>query len=246
MAPRPSRRRAALSVAALLALVGCSNDVPVAAPRTTPPAAAGTPVACPNPHGGVCRGPLGPGTYTTGSFTPTLTYTVPTGWDNEEDLPGNFLLLPPGGSLSGVDAGSSDYIGVYSSVRVADPDCAPTQLTDVAATPADMAAYFTAHAGLATTNRRDVTVDGRPGVAVDISLKKGWTTGCDALSGPLVPMIIGVGLSELEHAVIPGLTVRLLLVEDHGSVLAIEIDDASGGAHLDTYEALVETFDFAD
>ena len=144
-----------------------------------------------------------------------------------------------------MDAGSSDYIGVYSSVRVADPGCAPAQFDDVAATPTDMADYFAAHAGLVTTNRRTVTIDGRPGVALDISLKKGWPKGCDATSGPLVPMIIGVGLSELEHAVIPGLTIRLLLLKDHGSVLAVEIDDVSGGANLDTYEPLVETFDFA-
>jgi len=170
---RPSRYAAALSLAVLLALTGCANNAPAAAPPTTPPAPGNTRPSCPNPHGGICRGPLGPGVYTTESFTPTLTYTVPSGWDNEEDLPGNFLLVPPGGSLSGVDAGASDYLGVYSSVRVADPNCAPAQFTEVAATPADMVAYFTSHAGPATANRRDVTIDGRAGVAVDISLTEG-------------------------------------------------------------------------
>ncbi len=54
--------------------------------------------------------------YTTTMFEPTLTYSVPEGWSNMEDLPGNFLLLPPGSTLEGVNAGTSDYLGVYTSV----------------------------------------------------------------------------------------------------------------------------------
>ena len=66
---------------------------------------------CPDPGvGGVntCLGSLQAGTYQTSSFHPPLSYTVPAGWDNEEDLPGNFLVLPPGSTIGGVNLGTSD------------------------------------------------------------------------------------------------------------------------------------------
>jgi hypothetical protein len=56
-------------------------------------------------------------TYKTLMFEPELTYRVPApGWHNWEDIRGNFLLVPPGNDLSGVDAGTADYLGVYTSV----------------------------------------------------------------------------------------------------------------------------------
>ena len=71
----------------------------------------------PNRSGGECLGTAWtPGTYSTVAFRPTITYTVPSGWANYEDLPGNFLLLPPGADLAGVDAGTSNYVGIYASV----------------------------------------------------------------------------------------------------------------------------------
>ena len=71
---------------------------------------------CPNSEGGQCLGKLKAGTHKTVVFRPTLTYTVPAGWTNFEDTPGNFLLVPARGALPGVNAGTSDFIGVYTSV----------------------------------------------------------------------------------------------------------------------------------
>jgi hypothetical protein len=62
-------------------------------------------------------GALSAGTYSSSVFQPAITYRVPAGWGNFEDLPGNLLLIPPGGKLSGVDPGTSDYVGVYPRIE---------------------------------------------------------------------------------------------------------------------------------
>ena len=109
---------------------------------------------CPNPNGGECLGPLAAGAYTTTAFQPRLKYTVPSGWDNEEDLPGNFLLLPPGATLAGVDAGTSDYLGVYTQVAP-DPNCATT--AGIAnPEPQAIAACIASRQGLVATDRKSV------------------------------------------------------------------------------------------
>lgn len=79
--------------------------------------------SCPNGDGGDCLGPLSAGTYTTVTFHPRITYTVPAGWSNFEDLPGNFLLVPPGGTLTGVNDNTSDFVGVYASIAADAADC---------------------------------------------------------------------------------------------------------------------------
>ena len=130
--PHPVRRGVSASLLAGLSIASSSaattsdtgadtSAAPNAvAPETTTAATVEvTPAHCPNPEGGPqnhCLGPLDPGAYTTTMFEPTLTYSVPQGWSNMEDLRGNFLLLPPGGALDGVNAGTSDYLGVYTSV----------------------------------------------------------------------------------------------------------------------------------
>ena len=87
---------------------------PVATPAVPPPAASTTP-RCPNPNdGGSCLGALKAGTYRTTVFELPITYTVPDGWQNLEDLPGNFLLIPPGKNVGGADTGTTDYVSVGS------------------------------------------------------------------------------------------------------------------------------------
>jgi hypothetical protein len=127
---RPRSSRASLVVAALL-LAGCSitpvasnvssagtsvapatasaiGGSPLASTSSSAPAlpsaavSSATPAGCPNPDGGQCLGPIAAGTYSTVVFGPTITYTVPAGWANYEDLPGNFLLIPPGGDFAGI------------------------------------------------------------------------------------------------------------------------------------------------
>jgi hypothetical protein len=235
-------RRAALAATILsvgLVIAGCS---PVAPPESTPSAAP----ECPNPHdGGYCLGPLEAGTtYTTELFRPTLTYEVPEGWGNYEDLPGNFLLLPPSGDLNGVDAGTSDYIGIYTSVAALGLSCATT-LADTGRTPEEIAAWFKAEPALVVTDGGAVQVGGLSGVVLDLVLAEGGGITCGGMGDTsLVPLILGWAPSSLEHALISGVTMRLYLLAYGDGTLAIEVDDLEGGANLDEYSAIIESMTF--
>jgi hypothetical protein len=219
-----------------------------AAPATAAPATANAaPSVCPSIHGGVCLGPLEAGTYTTRAFKTPLTYTVPDGWANYEDLLGNFLLVPPSGSLEGVDAGTSDYIGVYDGVAPASGDCQERRQDDVALTPEAMAAWYASHPGLAVEGPKAVTIGGLDGVVLDLTIAEGDTGVCRVpdFDGPFVPVLIGAGPAELAHALIEGLIMRLYLVSaPTGEVIAIEIDDLPGGDTMESMTQVVEDMQF--
>jgi hypothetical protein len=173
-----------------IALAGCSSATASAPPSATPSASATpsestSPTATPRPRcpvpnrGGACLGPLPAGTYTTVEFLPRITYTVPAGgWTNWEDLPGFFLLVPPGFDLAGVDAGGSDYIGIYASVVAANTDCTESEQPGVEHTAAALAAEFAQRPGLTITTPKPVSVGGLPGLVLDIRLADGWKKAC--------------------------------------------------------------------
>lgn len=168
------------------------------------------------------------GTYETTLFTPDLSYTVPAdGWANMEDLAGNFLLLPPGADLDDVDAGTADYLGVYTSVA-APEGCTDTPLRDGGPTSAQsFAEWLGQQAGLEVSEPQPVTVDGFSGVVVDIA-----ATGempCSDGDLDFLPVLVGVDPSSLAHAVIPGYSLRLYLLDHADGILAIEIADAPNG-----------------
>ena len=233
------------AVLGMLAMAACtsgSSGPTASIAASTPPesqAESPSPVQCPWPDGGSCLGPLAAGTYTTSAFQPTLTYRLPAGWGNFEDLPGNFLLIPPGGHVAGVDPGTSDYVGVYTSVAAETPRCAAAP--DAGSSPAQLARYFASDRELETMTPEPVVVGGLRGFVLDLQLAKDAHT-------KLVCLIVGVPPSGLEHGVGPGLAMRLYLLANHdpivGGTVAIEIDDVSGGGHLNKYSAVVKNFRF--
>ena len=208
---------------------------------------ASPPPECPNPEGQACLGELVPGTYTTGVFTPTLTYTVPSGWSNLQDTPGSFLLVPSRGNLPGVNADTSDFIGVYSTI-CAPNGCDPGTAPGVGLSVPAIARWMAHNPGLTITDRHDVTIGGLKGVVLDVMMSQGWTKGCWYSRGePIVPLITGVGLaSGLDHNIGPGRATRLYLLGNAVGTLAIEVVDVSGGGHLNSYSSVVETMEFGD
>lgn len=231
----------------VLLSTGCSGDsLPVDTPSSASPSAsvsAGAEHECPNPHGGVCLGPLDAGQYTTEQFSPTLTYSVPDGWDNEEDLSGNFLLVPPGGDLPGVDAGTSDYVGVYTGVK-ASGGC--QGVASAGDTPVQIADTIRADKDLEVTQPERTEVGGLTGLVMDITLARQPSENCPPFGddGPAVPLILGVPPSSLDHAIVSGLTMRLYLLAHNGGTLAIEVDDVKNGRNLAEYSELIRHFDF--
>ena len=193
--------------------------------------AAASPPPCPNPDGGRanhCVGDLAPGTYTTTVFQPTLTYTVGEGWANMEDLPGNFLLIPPGGSLEGVNAMTSDFIGVYTSVVPPLP-CTEQAASSTITTPQAYVDWLRAQPQLATTEPSKVTFGGLTGLQIDVSLVVDQACSDPAIADAYALAVLGTRSSQLTHGVVPNYPLRLNLLAYDGGVLAIELADAPDG-----------------
>jgi hypothetical protein len=245
------------TLASVLWLTACASP---AAPTATPAGASAEP---PPTHEasrsptfvcdvgfGTCLGPLTAGTYTTSTFATPLTYTVGDGWANDEDLPGNWLLIPPGAELAGVNAGTSDFIGVYDGVAAASADCAERPQADVGTDPEAIAGWLADHDGIAPVTLESVTVGGLEGVVVDLRLADGYAEGCpyEGFEGvPMVPMLIGdgTGPADLHHVVLGNSTTRLYLLEGPtGRTVAIEVADLPGNVGLDELDAVAHTFTF--
>jgi hypothetical protein len=200
--------------------------------------------ACPNGQGGGCFGPLAAGTYTTTVFHPVLTYSVPAGWANYEDLPGNFLLTPPGSGLSGVDSGTGDFLGVYASIAVEAPECSGQPARGVARTARAIIDALAARPGIVASTTRSVTIGGLPTLEVDFRMAPGWKGSACSGDHPDVAMITGLAPSDFEHAIGGNTVIRLFLSDTDDGVRAIEIDDVSGGKHLEGFDPVVQSFRF--
>ena len=241
---------AACTTALTLALTGCGGSGSSAAtapsdhPASTPPTTT-EPPPCPNPEGDRCLGKLGAGTYSTVVFRPKLTYTVPAGWFNFEDTPGNFLLVPPSGDLPGVNAGTSDYIGVYTSVAGEGYDCSgDTVATAADDSPAGVVRYLRARHGVIAGPARPVRIGGLRGFVIDLRLAHGAGLHCPGFAPPYYPIIVGVGSTGLDHGLIPHLVLRLYLLRYAGATLAVEVDDLHGGHDLRLYGSIVRRLRF--
>jgi hypothetical protein len=229
-------RRIALLVLTIGAVGGCQTQSRLSpgtlpslasADASTASIASAGEFACP-PHGGECLGPLDAGTYTTRAFSPPITYTVPEGWTNGEDLPGNFLLQL---------LRDPRYLGIYRNVAAPD-GCVERPDPDLERSVQAVSDWLTAHPGLDTTDPEPASVGGLNGVYTDISLDPAWTITCPFSAGePVVPFIIGAGPSSLHHVIVPGFEERLYLLDYEGGNIAIEV--APEGFDLDDYLASV-------
>ncbi len=244
-----------LALAAVGALIAACAGTPAAtspAPPTAGPTTAAAQAPSPSAAPSSPSAPATPspsptpvGQSVSLLFQPTLTYTAPAGWVQQEDSAGGVLLLPPGATPEGVDAGTSDYISVAASLAAESPDCNGQAAKGVPVTPAGIANWLAKRPALVTTKPKATAVGGLSGVVLDIRLAKGWTeTPCGGgMKGATV--IVGVAPSEFEHGMIPGLAMRLYLLDNAGAVLGVEVDDVSGGRHLDQYSKLIGSFAFA-
>jgi hypothetical protein len=239
--------------ACVLLLAACGSTGPSTSTASSGPAATLAhptviPTRCPNPEIGMgqeCLGPIDAGTYTTELFSPTLTYTVPAGWANLEDMPGNFLLLPPGSTLAGVNPGTSDYLGVYTSV-VAPELCTGQADLGVSGTFDGLVGWLEADPAIALANEHDVTVGGLDGVVMDISMKDPRGDGCR--EGVWGDIYVGRNPSSLVHAVGEDYPIRVYLLHNGDRSLAIEVADARGGSDYPDWIAaatpVIESFVF--
>jgi len=221
----------------IVALAGaaCGTDAPMAESKDSPSTPRSeSPVSCPNPEfipENKCLGEIGAGTYTTQQFHPTLTYTVPEGWSNYEDLPGQFLLLPPGADISGVDPGTSDYIGVYASTAAPRQDCSGRPDRSVPASAADYLAWLRANPALHVSAAEPITIAAHEGNTVEVSLRPGKGPCSDPAAGldSFAEFAIGVPPSEFSASVIPTLDYRLDVFDLEDRMFLILVAEPRGG-----------------
>jgi hypothetical protein len=251
--------RLVVAVALLALLTACgsgSSSSPTAAPASRPTTGEPTSQAttrppCPNPGGQFCLGRLDAGTYSTVQFQPGLTYTVPAGWSNFEDTAGNFLLVPPNGNLKGVDAATSDFVGVYSTVLAHGNVCPSAPANGVGTTPAAIMKWYQRDPAFRASPPQPVTVGGLSGLVTTLRMAPSWKTTCPYSHGrPIAPLIVGSGSTFLDHNLIAGQATRLYLlkgtsVEGQPAALAIEVVDIHDAGHLAAYSKLVEQLTFA-
>lgn len=223
-----------------------SNPTP-SSPTTTTTA----PPKCPNPEGGsrnTCLGTVAAGTYTTKTFTPQLTYTVPDRWQNFEDLTGNFLLVPPGSSLEGVNAATSDYIGVYTSIR-APAGCSGKQDPTIPGTIAAYVDWVTKVPGLTVSAPKPVTVGGLSGSVLDITVAPDFLQhACNDRGDRFIDVLVGTAPSSLVHSAVPNLNLNLYVLQYKSLILAIEVDDIAADHNVPDFPAaatsIVDSFAF--
>jgi hypothetical protein len=92
---------------------------------------------------------------------------------------------------------------------------------------------------------RPTSVGGLSGIVADLRLARGWSKTCIYSDGlPVQPLITGLGVSYLDHNLLPGQVTRLYLLDYLQGALAIEIVDIKDAHHLPEYERVVRTLRF--
>src|SRR5262249_38605470 len=223
-----------------LALVIASSTA-AAATTKQPPSASHR---CPVPDSGTCLGVLAAGIHTSGSFRPRFSFRVPARWANYLDIPGLYLLQPPGAKPPG-DSIAGSFIGLETRVAAEAHDC-QSHVNGVGATPTAIADWIARQRDLAVSQRHAVTVGGLHGIALDVRMARD-AKGCLSAGAtvPAAPLLVGIGPSSFDHEVAPRTDERHYLLAYKGGTLDVQMVDTSGGRHLGSYAAIVSTFRFS-
>ena len=252
----PAGTGTALLAAALLAGCGGPGRPDAATTAASPPpslspssSAPASPSAshyiCPVSDGGSCRGPLRAGTYTTTDFDPKITYTVPDGgWANWEDVPGNFNLTPPGQSQEGINAGTSDYVGIYAVVA-APNGCNPGVAPGVGTDERSLARWVSRNPALRVRKHAPAQVGGLSGDVFEVAMAPTWKKACPYSNGtPVAPILTGRSRSSLDHNISAGMVTRLYLLKNGDETLAVECTDVHGGKNLALNDEVLRSLRF--
>jgi hypothetical protein len=207
-----------------------------------------------------CLGPLDAGTYKSQFIAPhvdpgatwapafgALTYTVPDGWANASDWPESFELVPAS-ELPPID--DADRIGVIDlftqpTAMSQDRPCSDKVEPGVGRTADELATWIATVPGLVTSEPTPITINGRSGQTLDISIDPSWTGICNESDPDKTPIVTYLN---------PGLAVRgdertrlILLDLGDGDVLAIGTwtrDQAAFDSFIPEAMPVIESFQF--
>ncbi len=215
-ASRPARmttpivRAAALVVVAALVVAGCGA------------------AATPAPSGPTA---LAPGTYSSRSFQPAVTFTLPAGWWNPADSATYLALQPVASDLAGI------HLFRDPQPASQDPSCPTTAEPNVGATSVALATWIRGLPGLSVGGPLLVTVGGLQGVRLEVSIAKDWTASCPFANGlPTVPLFVGAD-GQLRWVAAGSERLRLDLLDVPGGGTVVVDVDAFDGALWDQLQA---------
>jgi hypothetical protein len=212
-----------------------------------------------------CLGALDSGTYASQLFDPfagssadwmarygALTYTVPDGWANAEDLPSTFGLLPRREydtyDRSTCGEVCPDGITLLARVSAAEQGdaCESRAEPGVGRTATELVDWLTSLPGLVTSTE-PVTVDGSAAVAIDVAVAESWTGTC-AAEPPLVGLPLFTEVGGWHWAIFSGDRYRVIPVDLGDGATVVIVVDTRDASTFDAFVAeampLIESFDF--
>jgi len=198
---------------------------------------------CPVQDSGTCLGVLAAGKYTSSSFRPLLTFTVPGKWANYLDIPGLYLLQPPGSKPPGNSIAGS-FLGLETSVAPEASDC-QSPVPGVKRTPKALLKWMQTNRSLVVRAVHTVTLGGLKGLVLDVRMRQG-AKGCLSAGATqrAVPLLVGIGPSSFDHEVARHFAERHYLLGYKRGTLDVALVDASGGKQLASFNKIVSTFKF--
>jgi hypothetical protein len=181
------------------------------------------------PSGSPSPAGLPAGAYTSRTFAPAVTATLPAGWWNPSDDADYFALQPV----------ESDQVGihVFRTPRAASQDaaCPLTAAPGVDSGSVGLLTWIRARPGLAVSNPRLVVVGGLSGTEIDIHIADGWTASCPFANGiPTVPLFIG-GSGSLRWVIAGSERLRLDILDVPAGGMVVVDQDAFDGADFDSF-----------
>jgi len=161
-----------------------------ASPAPAPPWWGASGAVCGHPV--ACAGELAPGSHTSGSFQPSVTYTVPAGWVNTADWHDRedyFALLPdtPANRAAAARNEVAQSIVIVPHTDLMSEHCISPQ---VGLSAAEIADALATREGIDASEPVSVTISGLAGRQLDVGLEPGWTANCTQDSEtPAVPLV---------------------------------------------------------
>jgi hypothetical protein len=184
----------------------------------------------------MCLGALPAGTYATTVFSPRTRYTVPEGWFNNEDLPGNFQLYRQDHDQVGALGGN--YIGIYQDAHPASQGCGEEWEPDVGASASEFIDWVTDLPGIRASTPAQVSIGGLDGLSTELVARGTQPCTFDGLDA--TPILMGSGVSHLHHVVAHGLTMRLTVLDWQDKNVTIEITSVDEAIPAAEYHSIVE------
>jgi hypothetical protein len=172
------------------------------------------------------------GTYSSRTFAPAVTATLPAGWWIPADASDYYEVAPV----------ASDLVGIhfFGNPKAAsqDPACPLAAEPGIGADSLSLLSWIKARPGLVVSNPKLVQVGGLSGTEIDVGIADGWKASCPFANGvPTVPLFVGPS-GSLRWVIAGTERLRLDLLDAPGGGTVVVDQDAFDGTLIDSLLAM--------